>query len=85
MTRDSGPTRAEVCAAALADCFRDDSVCLVEWPERVAGLLPEADLDVMLAHASLNRAGRELSLQSATALGKRCRDAIEAALTPAPR
>ena len=31
--------------AGLADCFRDDAVCLVEWPERVAGLLPPADVD----------------------------------------
>jgi tRNA threonylcarbamoyladenosine biosynthesis protein TsaE len=23
--------------AGLADCFRDDAVCVVEWPERVAG------------------------------------------------
>ncbi len=28
--------------AGLADCFRSDSACLVEWPERVAGLLPDA-------------------------------------------
>ena len=26
--------------AGLAECFRNDSVCLVEWPERVGGLLP---------------------------------------------
>jgi tRNA threonylcarbamoyladenosine biosynthesis protein TsaE len=37
--------------AGLADCFRSDSICLVEWPERVAGLLPPADLDVVLTHA----------------------------------
>ncbi len=33
--------------AGFADCFRDDAVCLVEWPERVAGLLPPADIDVL--------------------------------------
>ena len=38
--------------AGLADCFRNDSVCLVEWPERVAGLLPIPDLDVTLSHAT---------------------------------
>ena len=27
-TRDGAPTRAEVCAAALADCFRDDGEIL---------------------------------------------------------
>src|SRR4051794_28553642 len=26
--------------AGLAECFRPDSVCLVEWPSRAAALLP---------------------------------------------
>ena len=28
--------------AGLADCFRDDSVCVVEWPERVGALAAAA-------------------------------------------
>ena len=44
--------------AGLADCFRDDAVCLIEWPERVAGLLPPPDLALTLAHpADPARAG----------------------------
>jgi tRNA threonylcarbamoyladenosine biosynthesis protein TsaE len=30
--------------AGLADCFRSDAACVVEWPERVGDLLPPADL-----------------------------------------
>ena len=41
--------------AGLADCFRDDAVCLVEWPERVAGLLPPADLDDRARASAIGR------------------------------
>lgn len=71
--------------AGLADCFRNDSVCLVEWPERVAGLLPIPDLDVTLAHATAETGGRNLALHSSTVAGDRCRAAIEALRAPAPR
>jgi tRNA threonylcarbamoyladenosine biosynthesis protein TsaE len=62
--------------AGLAELFRSDSVCLVEWPERVAGLLPAADLDIGLAHVESAEGGRELTLRSSTAAGDRCRHAI---------
>ncbi len=62
--------------AGFSDCFRDDAVCLVEWPERVAGLLPPADLDVLLAYGGSSGSGRELALVAHTADGERCRDAI---------
>ncbi|MFO1323184.1 MAG: tRNA (adenosine(37)-N6)-threonylcarbamoyltransferase complex ATPase subunit type 1 TsaE [Burkholderiales bacterium] len=63
--------------AGLADCFRSDTVCLVEWPERVAGLLPVPDLDVTLAHAAPECGGRDLTLRASTPAGERCRDAID--------
>ena len=68
--------------AGLADCFRSDSVCLVEWPERVGGLLPPADLDVTLSHAPADADGRELTLAASTPAGERCRVAIAAAFSP---
>ena len=71
--------------AGLADCFRNDSVCLVEWPERVAGLLPIPDLDVALSHAATETGGRELAMHASTVAGDRCRAAIEARCVPAPR
>ena len=63
--------------AGLADCFRDDSVCVVEWPERVAGLLPQRDLEITLAHPSdAEMAGRQLALDARTQDGERCLNAM---------
>lgn len=76
--RFADPTEWET--AGLADCFRSDAACLVEWPERVAGLLPPADADIRLAHADAG--GRDLMVTSATAAGDRCRAAITALVTP---
>jgi tRNA threonylcarbamoyl adenosine modification protein YjeE len=45
--------------AGLSDSFRDDSACLVEWPERVAGLLPPPDVALTLAYPSA-QPGRRL-------------------------
>jgi tRNA threonylcarbamoyladenosine biosynthesis protein TsaE len=66
--------------AGLADYFRDDAVCLVEWPERVAGLLPPADVDIALAHPKPGATGRDLALSAHTANGDRCVAAITHAL-----
>ena len=63
--------------AGFADYFRGDSVALVEWPERVAGLLPTADLDLMLAYPA-DGEGRELAITSSSAAGERCAAAIAA-------
>ena len=41
------------------DYFTGDSVCLVEWPERGEGWLPEADLDIYLQYRA---EGRQLRL-----------------------
>jgi tRNA threonylcarbamoyladenosine biosynthesis protein TsaE len=70
--------------AGLAECFRDDAVCLVEWPERVAGLLPPADVDITLVHPSSGDSGRNLIISASTKAGERCLDAIAVALTPPP-
>jgi tRNA threonylcarbamoyladenosine biosynthesis protein TsaE len=66
--------------AGLADYFRDDAVCLVEWPERVAGLLPPADVEIALAHPKHGAAGRDLALSAHTANGERCVAAITQAM-----
>jgi tRNA threonylcarbamoyladenosine biosynthesis protein TsaE len=70
--------------AGLADCFRDDSVCLVEWPERVAGLLPTPDLELILSHpVEPGCTGRRLVLMAHTEAGERCLTAITCAGTGA--
>jgi tRNA threonylcarbamoyladenosine biosynthesis protein TsaE len=71
--------------AGLAEYFRHDSVCLVEWPERVEDLLPPPDLAITLAHPAGGASGRELALQARTAAGERCLTAIVAAMALVPR
>ena len=70
--------------AGFAEYFRDDAVCLVEWPERVAGLLPVADLKIVLAHPRLDGDGRDASLLANTLSGEQCLDAITLAMTQRP-
>ena len=65
--------------AGLADCFRDDSICVVEWPERVAGLIPPPDLQLTLSHPDdPGLDGRHLALGARTRNGERCLIAIAA-------
>jgi tRNA threonylcarbamoyladenosine biosynthesis protein TsaE len=59
--------------AGLAELFRSDSACVVEWPERVANLLPPPDLAIVLTPAG---EGRDLSAASNSAAGDRCLDAL---------
>ena len=70
--------------AGLAEYFRDDAVCLVEWPERVAGLLPPADVDLVLLHPQSGDAGRDLAVAAHTARGEQCLTAIAHALQAPP-
>ena len=72
--------------AGLADCFRHDAVCLVEWPERVAGLLPPADLAITLTHPlPAEGSGRDCGLAASTEDGERCLKALAAAATGGTR
>ena len=68
--------------AGLAELFRRDSACIVEWPERVASLLPLPDLSIVLAHAG---EGRDIHAASHSADGDRCLDAMSRLALPAPR
>ena len=59
--------------AGLADCFRPDSVCLIEWPGRVAGRLPCPDLAITLTHPdTVDQPGRNCVLEAWTEVGNRC-------------
>jgi tRNA threonylcarbamoyladenosine biosynthesis protein TsaE len=58
-----------------ADAFRHDTACLVEWPERVAPLLPPVDLAIRLV-ADESRGGRRLEAQANSEAGRRCLSAL---------
>ena len=52
----------------IRDYLDGRGLCLVEWPERGSGILPEPDLDVFLDHAG---AGRSLRLEPHGERGRR--------------
>src|SRR3982750_3787974 len=65
--------------AGLAECFRPDAVCLVEWPSRAAALLATPDVALTLQWPA-RTAGRTLQARAHGAAGERCRAALIAAL-----
>ena len=50
----------------IRDYFGEHSLCLVEWPERGAGVLPPADLIITI---EADGTGRELQLRAGSAAG----------------
>ncbi|WP_020168285.1 MULTISPECIES: tRNA (adenosine(37)-N6)-threonylcarbamoyltransferase complex ATPase subunit type 1 TsaE [Methylotenera] len=42
-------------ASGFREYFNAQSICLIEWPEKAADLLPEADIHVYLIHDDLQR------------------------------
>ena len=55
--------------AGFREYFNPDSVCLVEWPENAAGMLPPADIRVAL---TVTGSGRQLEIDADTEAGRRC-------------
>jgi tRNA threonylcarbamoyladenosine biosynthesis protein TsaE len=55
--------------AGFREYFNPDSICLVEWPQKAAGLLPTADLIFFL---SISDEGREIKIRAVTEEGKQC-------------
>jgi tRNA threonylcarbamoyladenosine biosynthesis protein TsaE len=55
--------------AGLGEYFRDDAVCLVEWPEKAAGYVPQADLVLVFRFAD---GGRELDVVAGSEAGRQC-------------
>jgi tRNA threonylcarbamoyladenosine biosynthesis protein TsaE len=55
--------------AGFSEYFSGASVCLVEWPEKAAGLLPVADLEIAFEFAG---DGRDLEFRAGTESGKAC-------------
>ncbi|MGE8496547.1 MAG: tRNA (adenosine(37)-N6)-threonylcarbamoyltransferase complex ATPase subunit type 1 TsaE [Pseudomonas sp.] len=51
----------------IRDYFEGDALCLVEWPQRGAGVLPKADMDITI---SPHNAGRLLHIQAHSPRGE---------------
>jgi tRNA threonylcarbamoyladenosine biosynthesis protein TsaE len=68
---------AELEYLALTDLFGEDALLLVEWPERGAGFLPPADLDMRFDYAG---AGRSVRLRAHSGPAR----ALVAAISGAP-
>lgn len=57
----------------IRDYFTDDALCLVEWPEKGKGILPQPDLEIRL---SLSGQGREVELTARTQKGQHVVDTL---------
>jgi tRNA threonylcarbamoyladenosine biosynthesis protein TsaE len=55
--------------AGVAEHFRGNSVCLVEWPERAGEQLPPPDLDIVLSYSGTARTAK---IAAVTDTGVRC-------------
>ena len=56
------------------ELFSPASVCLVEWPEKAAGVVPAADIRITLRVAGT---GRALEIDADTEAGRRCLEKLK--------
>ena len=61
--------------AGFRETFNGRTVCLVEWPERAAGLLPPADVEIVLESSG---SGRSATLRAGSPQGERGLQRLEA-------
>jgi tRNA threonylcarbamoyladenosine biosynthesis protein TsaE len=73
--------RSEWLSSGFRDYFNSASVCIVEWPERAAGLLAPADLDLQIDFAL---PGRRATLSAQSVAGRTWLDAARKHWSPAP-
>jgi tRNA threonylcarbamoyladenosine biosynthesis protein TsaE len=59
--------------SGFRDEFDGHNICLVEWPEQAAGLLPPADISITF---EILQDGREIVLHAYTDAGTRCLSAL---------
>jgi tRNA threonylcarbamoyladenosine biosynthesis protein TsaE len=65
--------------AGLGEYFRDDAICLVEWPGKALPYVPEADLSLAFHFASRAEAGddaRIVELRPHSEVGRQCLKAL---------
>lgn len=67
--------------AGLDEYFRNDSVCLVEWPDKAAGCVPPPDLVLSLGFAG---EGRRVAVDARSPGGEACLQLLSARLAQLP-
>lgn len=70
--RLAGPE--EFLDAGFREHFNARTICIVEWPEMAAGVLPEPDIDV---HLGIIGVSRELELRALSEQGSQCLDRLK--------
>lgn len=60
--------------AGFRDYFNENTVCLVEWPEKAGDLLPRADLGITL---DILESGRDIRLEAGSEKGRQCLQELE--------
>ncbi len=60
--------------AGFREYFNAASVCLIEWPAKAGGRLPEADLRVRF---EILESGRKVRIEALTEAGRACLDRLE--------
>ena len=59
----------ELGEAGFREYFNPESVCLVEWPDNAAGVVPAADIRIEMKIAG---SGRQIEIDAETEAGRRC-------------
>ncbi len=60
--------------AGFREDFNTDNICIVEWPDKGAPVLPAPDLNIAL---SVSGTGRDVELQALSDLGLLCLDRLK--------
>jgi tRNA threonylcarbamoyladenosine biosynthesis protein TsaE len=60
-------------AAGFRDYFNAQSICMIEWPEKAAHVLPAPDIHV---HLSIFKQSRKIQFSAGSILGKACLEAF---------
>jgi tRNA threonylcarbamoyladenosine biosynthesis protein TsaE len=60
--------------AGFSDEFDGKNICLVEWPEQAAGLVPPADLEIIF---DILADGRNIGIYAKTDTGKACLNSLQ--------
>ena len=55
--------------AGFRECFNENSICLVEWPEKAEKLLPIADIQISFI---ISGTRRNIEIKAGTEVGRQC-------------